>query len=148
MDPGGYFLDFCELSLIFAAVKKIFLLCWLLVYALGALGFTLHQHVCMGKPAGISWVDSKEKACPRCGMAEKDKAGCCHDAATSYQVKDDHSPSFLAFALKAPQAELPVFFAAPMGAADTPSLPMGLAQRVVPPGKVLQRLAQLMVFRI
>ncbi|TAF52308.1 MAG: hypothetical protein EAZ62_06040 [Sphingobacteriia bacterium] len=129
-------------------MKKCLLFLLLVVYTISTGGMTLHHHVCMGKESGISLVSRQDKDCPQCGMAESSKKGCCGETTETFKVKDDHSASQWSHVIALPLTHLPQpeehFAVAPykLGNGNSALTP------VKPPGRPLQRLAQLMVFRI
>jgi len=58
-------------------VKKLLIICLLLVHAAASSGTALSVHFCMGEYSGISFAREKQSKCSNCGMV--DKKGCCHD---------------------------------------------------------------------
>ena len=75
-------------------------------------GATMHMHYCMGQLADWGMSNSKSKACPKCGMEQKDKVnkGCCSD---QQQFIKDTSPQIFTENLQIFQlfsAAIPVSF--------------------------------------
>ncbi|NDC42724.1 MAG: hypothetical protein EBZ77_14450 [Chitinophagia bacterium] len=70
------------------------------IYFCSTLGFTVGEHYCMGKRAGISIIHARghEEKCPRCGMVRKADNGCCKDVITSVKTAE-HACSQLQFSI-------------------------------------------------
>jgi hypothetical protein len=71
-------------------MKRIYIGILAVLYLAVSSGIAMELHYCMGKKAGMDlyWADSDK--CGKCGMPEKDKAGCCHDEFKFYKLSDFH----------------------------------------------------------
>jgi hypothetical protein len=65
-------------------------------------GVAMEIHYCMGKKAGMEFYGSKTDKCGKCGMAESEKAGCCHDEHQFYKIDDSHNAVFSDFNFTTP----------------------------------------------
>jgi len=66
----------------------------------------------MNEFVGWSLFQGKDDKCGKCGMAEKDKEGCCNDEHQHFKLKVDHQKSNVAAAISfiiAPASVRPVF---------------------------------------
>jgi hypothetical protein len=87
-------------------VKKTAVILLLLIYGSATMGATVHLHYCMNQFVSWSLFHSKDDKCGKCGMTEKDKAGCCKDEHQHFKLKDDQR--------KTNASQLVSFIAAPV----------------------------------
>ena len=71
-------------------MKKTVVIVLMLIYSSATMGATVNLHYCMNELVGWSFLNDEDKTCGRCGMAEKDKEGCCKDAHKHLKLKVDH----------------------------------------------------------
>jgi hypothetical protein len=71
-------------------VKKTIVILLMLIYGSATMGATVHLHYCMNAFVGWSLLPGNGDKCGRCGMEEKDKAGCCKDEHKHFKLKADH----------------------------------------------------------
>ena len=71
-------------------MKKIFVGILTMMYMTVSSGIAMEIHYCMGKKAGVDFYGSTNDKCGRCGMKEKNMAGCCHDEHKFYKLSDSH----------------------------------------------------------
>lgn len=71
-------------------MKKAVVILLILFYGSSTIGATVHMHYCMNELVGWSLLHDKDETCDRCGMAEKDKEGCCKDEHKHFKLKVDH----------------------------------------------------------
>ena len=99
-------------------MKKILVICLLLVYGGSTSGMTLHFHYCCGK---LKKVDLTPPEAGKCGKAQhREMAGrpCCDSKQVHIKIQSDQNPSkvlqasFTSVAVKPPQAEF--FVSTPM----------------------------------
>jgi hypothetical protein len=55
------------------------------------MGATVHTHYCMNRIVGTSLFAEKDEKCPKCGMTEENKKGCCKDEHQYHKLSTDHS---------------------------------------------------------
>lgn len=59
-----------------------------------SVGATLHLHYCMGEFVNVSFDDTTESICGKCGMeSHAEKKECCKDVPVTLKVKDSHYSS-------------------------------------------------------
>ena len=71
-------------------MKKAVVILLILFYGSSTIGATVHMHYCMNELVGWSLLHDEDETCDRCGMAEKDKEGCCKDEHKHFKLKVDH----------------------------------------------------------
>ncbi len=72
-------------SLTLHLVKKVIVILLCALYLASASGTTLSIHFCMGKRVGAEFGHQHREKCPRCGMTEKAKKGCCRDEIKTFK---------------------------------------------------------------
>ena len=71
-------------------MKKVFVGILTMMYMTVSSGIVKANYYCMGKEAGFDFFGNSRDKCGRCGMKEKNKAGCCHDEHKFYKLNDSH----------------------------------------------------------
>ncbi len=60
-----------------------------ILYMASALSLTVHVHYCMGKFAGVSFIQNNEDRCGKCGMNKADRSkDCCKDQHKLFKAAD------------------------------------------------------------
>ena len=89
-------------------MKKVLILIISVFYLLSAIGAPYVEHHCMGQNMGISLTNEHWEKCPKCGMKNNAKKGCCKDIHKTIKASEQQKTPSVQLHLAVAHALLPL----------------------------------------
>lgn len=89
-------------------MKKVLVLFICLFYLLSAIGAPYVEHHCMGQNLGISLSNEHWEKCPKCGMKNNTKKGCCKDVYKTIKASEQQKTPIVQLHLAVAHGLVPI----------------------------------------